>query len=46
MDKISLETSFHWLSEDIARFKIEVGVGEKYAKIRPVTFCIGSITLP
>jgi len=33
MDKIVLETSFHWLSDDIVRFKIEVGVYEKYAKM-------------
>jgi len=26
MDKISLEMSFHWLSDDIVSFKIEVGV--------------------
>ena len=25
MDKLLLETSFHWLSDDIARFKIKVG---------------------
>jgi len=32
-DNISLETSFHWLSEDIVRFKIEVGVEEKCTKM-------------
>jgi len=31
MDKILLETSF-WLSGDIVRFKIEVGVSEKVQK--------------
>jgi len=25
MDKILLETSFHWLSDDIVRFKIKMG---------------------
>jgi len=33
MDKISLEMSFHWLSEDIVKFKIKVGVYEKYTKM-------------
>jgi len=32
MDKILLETCFHWLSDDIVRFVIEVGVYDKYAK--------------
>jgi len=31
-DKISLEMPFHWLSEKV-RFKIEMGVYEKYAKM-------------
>ena len=29
----SLETSFYWLSDDIVRFKIEVGVEEKCTKM-------------
>ena len=29
MHNISLEMLFYWLSEDIVRFKIEVGVEEK-----------------
>jgi len=33
MDKISLESMFHWLSDDIVRFKIEVGVEEKCTKM-------------
>jgi len=33
-DKISLETSFYWLSNDIVRFKIEVGVTEKCTKMQ------------
>jgi len=28
-DKILLETSFYWLSDDTVRFKIEMGVSEK-----------------
>jgi len=28
-----LESMFHWLSEDIVRFKIEVGVEEKGTKM-------------
>ena len=31
-DKILLETSFYWLSYDIVRFKIEVGISEKCTK--------------
>jgi len=34
MDNVSLETSVHWLSEEIVRFEIEVGVNDKYAKIQ------------
>ena len=30
---MSLETSLYWLSEDIVRVKIEVGVEEKCTKI-------------
>jgi len=30
---VSLETSLYWLSEDIVRFKIEVGVEEKCTKM-------------
>jgi len=33
MDDISLETSLYWLSADIVRFKIEVGVEEKCTKM-------------
>jgi len=33
MDNISLEMSFHWLSENIVRFKIEVGVCKIFAKM-------------
>jgi len=29
MDKILLETSFYWLSDDKVRFKIDVGFFEK-----------------
>jgi len=32
-DNISLETSFSWLSDDIVRFKIEMGVAKKCTKI-------------
>jgi len=32
-DNILLETSFYWLSDDVARFKIEVGVEEKCTKM-------------
>jgi len=32
-DDILLETSLYWLSEDIVRFKIEVGVEEKCTKM-------------
>jgi len=32
-DKMLLETSFYWLSDDIVRFKIKVGVSEKCAKM-------------
>jgi len=32
-DNISLETSLYWLSEDIVRFKIELGVEEKCTKM-------------
>jgi len=36
-DNMLLETSFYWLSEDIVRFKIEVGVEEKCKKnITPI----------
>jgi len=31
MDKILLETSFYWLSDDVVRFKIDVGFYEKFA---------------
>jgi len=31
-DNISLETSFYWLSDDVVRFEIEVGVEEKCTK--------------
>jgi len=33
MDNISLETMLYWLSEDVGRFKIEVGVEEKCTKM-------------
>jgi len=33
MDDISLETLLYWLSEDIVRFKIEVGIEEKCTKM-------------
>ena len=33
MGKISLETFFHWIADDIVRFKIEVGVYDKFAKM-------------
>ena len=33
MDNISLESMFHWLSDNIVRFKIEVGVEEKCTKM-------------
>jgi len=32
MDNKPLEYMFHWLSDDIVRFKIEVGVEEKCTK--------------
>jgi len=31
--RYTLETSLYWLSEDIVRFKNEVGVEEKYTKM-------------
>jgi len=31
-NKILLKTSFYWLSDDIVRFKIEMGVKEKCTK--------------
>jgi len=33
MDNISLESTFHRLSDDVVRFKIEVGVEEKCTKM-------------
>jgi len=33
MDDISLETSLYWLSEDIVRLKIKVGVEEQCTKM-------------
>jgi len=33
MDNILLETSLHWPFEEIVRFKIEVGVYKKFAKM-------------
>jgi len=33
MDKILLETSFYWLSDYVVRFKIGVGVYEKFTKM-------------
>jgi len=33
MDKMSLESTFHWLSKDIVRFKIKVRVCEIFAKM-------------
>jgi len=33
MDNISLEMSLYWLSDDILRFKIEVGVEETRTKM-------------
>jgi len=32
-DNILLETSFYWLSEDVVRFNMEVGVEEKCKKM-------------
>jgi len=32
-ENISLEYMFHWLSDDIVRFTIEVGVEEKCTKM-------------
>jgi len=32
MDNISLETSVHWHPEEVARFEIEIGVYDKFAK--------------
>jgi len=37
MDNISLETSFHWLSDDLVRFKIIIGVGENMQKCNTVS---------
>jgi len=34
VDKISLEMSFHFLSDDIVRFKIKVEVYKKYTKMQ------------
>jgi len=33
IDNISLESTFHWLSADIVRFKMEVRVEEKCTKM-------------
>jgi len=30
---MSLETSFYWLSDDVVRFKIEMGIEEKCTKM-------------
>jgi len=32
-DKILLETSFYWLSDDVVRLQIYVGFYEKFAKM-------------
>jgi len=32
MDSISLNSVYDWLSDDVVRFKIEVGVDEKCTK--------------
>ena len=32
IDNISLESMVHWLSDDLAKFGVDVGVYEKYAK--------------
>jgi len=37
MNNISLETSLSWLSDDIVRFKIEVGVGRNVQKCNVVS---------
>ena len=34
MDNISLESMFHWISDDTVRFKIELGVEEKCTKMK------------
>jgi len=33
MDKMSLESTFHWLSEDAVMFEVDVGVCAKFAKM-------------
>jgi len=33
MDNIFLESTVHWLSENIVKFKADVGVCKKYAKV-------------
>ena len=33
MDSASLESTFHWLSEDTVKFEVDVGVCEKSAKM-------------
>jgi len=37
MDSILLETSFHWFSDDIVRFKIEVGLRDMCKNVTVVT---------
>jgi len=32
-DKISLESTFHWLSKDTVKFEVNVGVCTKFAKM-------------
>jgi len=33
MDNTSLESTFQWLSEDILKFEVNAGVGERLAKM-------------
>jgi len=32
MDNTALESMVHWLSKDVVKFEVDVGVREKYAK--------------
>jgi len=44
-DNISMETSLSWLSDDIVRFKIKMGVEEKCTKMYTMSVrCFGFIT--
>jgi len=37
MDNTWLESTFHWLSEDILKFEVDAGVSEQLAKMQWLT---------